>query len=271
LLLTRRGWQAEKGVVLPTEVRASHAESLPVVEPLESPRHLYHEHLVGIIAIIYVGLFITGLLVVSRLVTNPFFPAPDTNPHAIVTYFQLNPSPIRSSAFLSFGAAIALATFAASIFGQLRALGIRASWVDILLAAGLVTASDQIGSHLCEWALIWPDIAQDRAPTLAVYYLLDTFGGTGFSIPMGLFVGSISLVAGRWSLLPKWMVWIGFIIAAIGIISWLKLLLPTSPLLPAHHHIDTLSRLHLDQPYWLHAPQSASSYKTTGCMSKTRA
>jgi hypothetical protein len=186
----------------------------------------------GIVAIIYVALFIAGLIVVSGFVTRPSFPAPDTSPQAIVAYFQLNPSPIRISAFLSFGAAITLAIFVSCVFSRLRFLGIRATWVDLALVAGLVTASDQVASHLCEWALTWPGIAQNSAPTLALYYLLDAFGSAGFSVPMALFVGSISLVAARWSLLPRWLVYCGFVISAIGIISWLNLLLPTSPLLP---------------------------------------
>ena len=186
----------------------------------------------GILATIYVVLFLAGLVVVSRFVTNPAFPAPDAGPHAIVAYFQQNPFPVRSSAFLSFGAAIALAILVASVISRLRFLSIRATWVNIALVVGLVTACDQIGSHLCEWALTWPGISQNTSLTLAFYYLLYAFGGPGFSVPMGLFVGSVALVARKWSLLPKWMVWCGLIIATIGILSWLNLLLPNSPLLP---------------------------------------
>jgi hypothetical protein len=186
----------------------------------------------GIMATIYVVLFLAGLTVVSALVTKPSFPAPDAGSHAIVVYFQLHPTPVRISAFLSFGGVIALAIFVASVVSRFRFLGIRAAWVDIALAAGLITVLDQAGSHFCEWVLTWPGITQDAPLTLAFYFLLFVFGGPGFSVPMGLFVGSVSLVAGKWSLLPKWMVWVGFAIAVIGGLSWFNLLLPMTFPLP---------------------------------------
>jgi hypothetical protein len=186
----------------------------------------------GIMATIYVVLFLAGLIVVSAFVTKPSFPAPDAGSNAIVTYFQMHPSPVRISAFLSFGAVIALAILVASIVSRLRFFGIRAAWVDITLVVGLVTALDQAGSHLCEWVLTWPGITQDAPLTLAFYYLLYAFGGPGFSVSMGLLVGGISIIAWQWSLLPKWLVWCGLVIAVIGILSWLNLLLPASPLVP---------------------------------------
>ncbi len=202
-----------------------HPDQTPPIEHHEGPHP-------GMVATIYVVLFLAGLAVVSGFVTKPSFPAPDAGPHAIVVYFQVNPLPIRVSAFLSFGGVIALAIFVAGIVSRLRFLGRRAAWVDIALVVGLVTALDQAASHLCEWVLTWPGITQDAPLTLAFYYLLYAFGGPGFSVSMGLFIGSVSLVAGNWSLLPKWMVWCGLVIAVIGTLSWLNLLLPASPFLP---------------------------------------
>jgi hypothetical protein len=186
----------------------------------------------GALATIYVALFLAGLIVVSSVAANPSFPAPSSGPQAIVAYFQAHPMLIRTSAFLSFGAVLALAVLVACVVNRLRFLGIRSAWVDIALVVGLATALDQTASHLSEWALTWPGITQDRPVTLALYYLMYGFGGPGFSVPMGLFVGTLTLIAGRWSLLPTWMVVAGFVIAAIGIVSWLNLLAPTAPLLP---------------------------------------
>jgi len=186
----------------------------------------------GVIATIYVALFLAGLVAVSAVTTNPSFPAPSSGPHAIVAYFQTYPMPIRTSAFLSFGAVLALAILVACIFYRLRYLGIRSTWVDVALVVGLATALDQTASHLSEWALTWPGITQDAPVTLALYYFMYGFGGPGFSVPMGLFVGTLTLIARRFSLLPSWMVVAGFIIAGIGIVSWFNLLSPTVPLLP---------------------------------------
>lgn len=186
----------------------------------------------GIVATIYVVLFLAGLAFVTVFVTDPAFPSPNAAPNAIVTYFQIRPSQVRISAFLSFGAAVVLGVFVASTISRLRFLGVRSAWVDIALYAGLATAFDQTASHFCEWALTWPGITQSAPATLVIYYLLYVFGGPGFSVLMGLFVGSVSIMAGSMKLLPKWIVWFGFVIAIIGLVSWLNVLLPTFSRLP---------------------------------------
>ncbi len=187
----------------------------------------------GVVATIYVVLFLVGLTFVTVFVTTPFFPPPDAGPANIVRYFQIRPENVRISAFLSFESIIFLGIFAAGIASRFRFLGVRSAWVDITFFAGLATAFDQNMSHLCEWALTWPGIAQNPPTTLALYYLLYGAGGPGFSVPMGLFVGSISWIGARTKLLPGWIVWSGFIISLIGLVSWLNFLLPTFPILPA--------------------------------------
>jgi hypothetical protein len=187
----------------------------------------------GVVATIYVVLFLAGLSFVTVFVTNPSFPPPDAGITRIVMYFQMRPEQVRISAFLSFGSIIVLGVFVAGLVSRFRFLGMRSAWVDITLWAGFVTAVDQGLSHLCEWALTWPGIAQNTPTTLAIYSLLYGAGGPGFSVPMGLFVGSISIVGGGRKLLPKWLVWSGFVIGMIGIVSWLNFLLPTFSTLPA--------------------------------------
>jgi len=187
----------------------------------------------GVVATISVVLFLAGLSLVTVFVTNPSFPSPDAGITRIVMYFQMRPEQVRISAFLSFGSLIVLGVFVAGLVSRFRFFGVRSAWVDITLWAGFVIAVDQSLSHLCEWALTWPSVAQNTPTTLAFYYLLSGAGGPGFSVPMGLLVGSISLVGGRRKLLPKWIVWSGFVISMIGLVSWLNLLLPTFSSLPA--------------------------------------
>jgi hypothetical protein len=186
----------------------------------------------GVLALLYVALFLAGLLVVSGFVTVPSFPAPGSGTEAIVAYFQTNPSPVRLSVFLSFGGVLALVVFVATVIARFRFFGVRSAWVEIALVLGLMTAVDQMASHLCEWALTWPGVAHDTPATLALFYLLYAFGGPGFAVPMGLFVGGVAWVARRAHLLPGWLVVIGFLIALVGVVTWLNLLVPGAPLLP---------------------------------------
>jgi hypothetical protein len=196
------------------------------------PRDRHSGPNLGIVVTIYVVLFLVGLSFVTVFVTRPSFPSPNASITSIVTYFQVRPAQVRISAFISFGSIIMLGIFTACIVNRFRALGMRSVWVDIIFFAGLATAFDQGMSHLCEWALTWPGIAQNTPTTLAIYYLLYGLGGPGFSVPMGIFVGSISLIGSRMKLLLTWIVWSGFVISAIGIVSWLNFLLPTVSILP---------------------------------------
>jgi hypothetical protein len=186
----------------------------------------------GVVATLYVVLFLVGLTFVTVFVTRPSFPPPEAGPATIVRYFQIRPENVRISTFITFGSIIFLGIFAAGIVSRFRFLGVRSAWVEITFFAGLATAFAQTMSQLGEWALTWPGIAPNPATTLALYYLLYGLGGPGFSVPMGLFVGSICWIGVRSKLLPGWIVWSGFVISIIGLVSWLNFLLPIFPSLP---------------------------------------
>jgi hypothetical protein len=231
-----KNWQnkARKFVSLSTDAEGHHIMNLSSnIQPDQAiPLERHSGPNLGVVATIFVALFLVGLSFVTVFVTNPSFPSPDTGITRIVTYFQIRPEQVRISAFLSFGSLIMLGVFVAGIVSRFRFLGVRSAWVDIALWAGFITAIDQSFSHLCEWALTWPGITQNSPTTLVIYYLLYGAGGPGFSVPMGLFVGSISIIGASTKLLPKWIVWPGCIIGIIGIVSWLNLLLPNFPILP---------------------------------------
>jgi len=80
--------------------------------------------------------------------------------------------------------------------------------------------------------MTWPGIAQNTPLTLALYYLQYAFGGPGFSVPMGLFVAGLSIAANSMQRLPKWIIWSGFLIAVIGVVSCLNILLPVTNPIP---------------------------------------
>ena len=49
---------------------------------------------------------------------------------------------------------------------------------------------------------------------------------------MGLLAAGVSIAAGSLHLLPKWIIWSGFLIAAIGVVSSLNVLLPVTNPIP---------------------------------------
>jgi hypothetical protein len=188
----------------------------------------------GIAAAVYVVLHLASIVLVSNFNPSlrPSFPAPDAAASTIVAFFQGHPDLVRTATFFQFGAGIALGIFAVGGALRLRGLGASAGWVNIALLSGLMTALDIAAASHVLWAMTWPGIAHNTPLTLALYYLQYAFGGPGYSVPMGLFVAGVSIAASSMNLLPKWIIWSGFLIAAIGVVSCLNLLLPVTNPIP---------------------------------------
>jgi hypothetical protein len=96
---------------------------------------------------------------------------------------------------------------------------------------GLLTSFDIAASAHILWAMAYPGIAQETGVLRALYYLAFSFGGVGFSVPLGLLITGICIPAMFMKLLPKWVVIFGLIIAVIGELSWLDLITPKALLL----------------------------------------
>ena len=129
-------------------------------------------------------------------------------------------------AFFQFGAAIPLGIFAATIVSRLQFLGVRAAGAFIALFGGLMTAFNIAVSALILWVMAYPGIAQEAGVLRALYYLVFSVGGVGFSVPMGVLILGISIAAAIMKLLPKWLVIFGVALGVIGELSSLSLVVP---------------------------------------------
>lgn len=81
----------------------------------------------GIVAAVFVLLFLAGLYPVTAFGGKPFFPGPRESVDAIVVFFEARPSAVLLCAALHFGAAVPLGLFTATVVSQLRFLGIQAA------------------------------------------------------------------------------------------------------------------------------------------------
>jgi hypothetical protein len=180
----------------------------------------------GVVATIFVGLFIVGLYFVTIFAGSPYFPGPWESPSTIASYFQTRSSAVLRCAFFQFGSAIPLGIFTASVVSRLRFLGVNAAGPYIALFGGLATSFNIAAAALILWVMAYPGIAEDPAVVRALYYLSYAFGGPGFSVPFGLLAAGISVPAGLMKLLPRWLVASGLGLAVIGELSWLNLIAP---------------------------------------------
>jgi hypothetical protein len=191
----------------------------------------------GIVALIYTLFFNAGLyfvvsfrppehLAASASAMRPYFPGPWESAETITAYFQAHPHAVLMCAFLQFGAAIPLGLFTATMVSRLQFLGVRAAGAHIALFGGLMAAFDIAISALVLWVMSYRGIAQETGVLRALYYIVFSIGGVGFSVPMGLLIAGLSVPAAIMKLLPKWLVVFGLVLAVIGELSALSLVIP---------------------------------------------
>jgi hypothetical protein len=180
----------------------------------------------GLVATVFVILFLAGLYPVTIFGGKPYFPGPWESADTIVTFFQSRSMAVLIGAALHFGAAIPLGIFTASIVSRLQFLGVRAAGAWIALFGGFATAFTMLASSSILWTLAQPGIAQDRTLVQALYWLDQAFGGSGFSVPFGLLMAGVCIPAAFMKLLPKWIVILGLVLAVCGELSWINLITP---------------------------------------------
>src|SRR5262249_17598118 len=109
---------------------------------------------------------------------------------------------------------------------QLQFLGVRAAGAHIALFGGLMAAFDIAISALVLWVMAYPGIAQESLVLRALYYIVFSIGGVGFSVPIGLLISGFLFFWAMMKLLPRWLVIFGLALALIGELSALSLLIP---------------------------------------------
>jgi len=187
----------------------------------------------GILAIIFMVLFIAGLSFVVSFTEGTHYPGPWERASTIIMYFQNHSWNVLMCAFFQFGSAIPLGILTAAFVSRLRFLGANPPGTYIALFGGFATSLSLIISASINWVMAFPGIAQDASITRAFYYIGFAIGGVGYSVPLGLLIAGIAVTSGFMKLLPKWIVVIGIVLAIIGEASWLTMIFPDLlPLIP---------------------------------------
>lgn len=177
-----------------------------------------------LLAILYTVLFNAGLYPVMASAAR--WPSPLEPAQVVISYFQTNHAAVLACMFLQLGSTICLGLFCAATVSRLQFLGVRAAGPWIALFGGFLTVFDAFAASMIGWTMIHPGVASQPSVLLALYYLAYAFGGPGFSMPMGLLIAGVSISAGLSKLLPKWIVFLGLVLAVAGELSWFHFIIP---------------------------------------------
>jgi hypothetical protein len=152
------------------------------------------------------------------------FAMPQEPVTADVAHFVQYSTSLQRGSFVELASAFPLGIFVATVVSRLRFLGIRAAGESIALIGGVVAMSMLIVSALAMWALSTPS-ATEAAGAVRVFQLVAFgTGGPGFVAPLGLFVAGVSVTAGLKRLIPRWLMWLGIVVALASELSTLMLL-----------------------------------------------
>jgi hypothetical protein len=180
----------------------------------------------GIIAFIYVSLFIASLVAFGVLSHGAVFPRPlGSLEKAQEVYLQF-PDAIRLNALLQFGSAIPLGLFTAAVTSRLKFLGVNVTGVSIALFGGITASLFVSISSICGWILSQPGIADKLNLMHALQLLGFATGGVAHIVALGLLMAGISVPCLFGKYTPKWIAWMGLILAGIAELSTLSLVIP---------------------------------------------
>jgi hypothetical protein len=187
----------------------------------------------SVLAIVYVLLFVASQVVNSLMTSGP----QNLNPYNPIEQAQLYYTQyaygIRVFALFLFATMIPLGLFTATAVSRLRFHRINAAGVHIALFGG-VTAAIFLGiSGLFTWSLSQPGVATDVGAMRVAQLLSFASGGFGHVAAVGLLMAGISIPCLFTRLIPRWICWLGLIVAAICELSILSMIFPQlSILLP---------------------------------------
>jgi hypothetical protein len=172
-----------------------------------------------LLTLIYVGLMIAGGSKVSAS-----FSIPHDSAETAVAYVAKNDWAIQWGSFCELASAIPLGIFIAVTISRLRFLGIHAAGESIAFLGGISATMMLTFSALATWSLTRPGIAEATGAVRALQALGFVGGGPGFVVPLGLFLAGVSVTAGLNKLIPRWLMWLGILVAIACELASLTLL-----------------------------------------------
>ena len=186
----------------------------------------------GLLAAVSLALVLTALITVTVGAGRPFI-SPFAASADVAAFFHDHPTAVRLSAMLQLGSAVPLGICAATVYARQLRLGVRVPGPVIGLFGGATAAILLIGSACVTWVLSRPEVTTDTTLTQAFAYLAFVTGGVGYVVGLGLFVAGLAVPTLILGLLPRWLAWIGLLVAALSELSFLSMAVePLQLLLP---------------------------------------
>ena len=161
-----------------------------------------------LLTLVYTGFMLAGG---SKLIAA--FRFPHDSAEKAVAYLAQNSWSIQWGSFCELASAIPLGIFAVTTVSRLRFLGVRAAGESIAFLGGIGVTVMLILSALASWSLTRPGVAETTGAVPALQAISFAGGGPGFAVLLGLFIAGVSVTAGLYGLMPRWLMGLGIVVA----------------------------------------------------------
>jgi hypothetical protein len=141
------------------------------------------------------------------------FRFPHDSSEKAVAYLAQNGWAIQWGSFCELASAIPLGIFFAATVSRLRFLGVRTAGESIALLGGIGVTVMLVLSALGSWSLTRPGIAETIGAVPPLQAISFAGGGPGFAVLLGLFIAGVSIPAGLYKLIPRWLMGFGIVVA----------------------------------------------------------
>ncbi len=180
----------------------------------------------GILAGVTLALSIVAVLVPAAMAGGILFPSPYGSTQTVSAYLTEHRAAVVATGFLTFAASVPLGIYTATVYARLLRLGIRVPGPNIAFVGGITATILLAVSGLLTWTL-GQSIAGESAVLLHLGgYVAYALGGVGFVVGIGLLIAGIAVPSLILHLTPRWIAWVGLVLAALAEISFLVLLVP---------------------------------------------
>jgi len=166
-----------------------------------------------------------GVLMITAVILSAASPQPSASAASVLAYDGAHHDALEVAGCLGFAASLPLAIWSATIYRRLRTgLGVTAPGAVIALVGGLLAAASLALTGLVNWTSSQTSSLGDAGVARALADLSFATGSAGFVTPLGLLIAGIAVPGLIMRLLPRWLAWVGLVIAALSMLSTFALL-----------------------------------------------
>jgi hypothetical protein len=162
---------------------------------------------------------------ITAVILSAASPQPSASAASVLAYDGAHHDALEVAGCLGFAASLPLAIWSATIYRRLRTgLGVTAPGAVIALVGGLLAAASLALTGLVNWTSSQTSSLGDAGVARALADLSFATGSAGFVTPLGLLIAGIAVPGLIMRLLPRWLAWVGLVIAALRMLSTFALL-----------------------------------------------